>query len=77
MKKEESECKHKDKKSASGGVDEPLLTFQASWMDSNLFEELEEMDNINKVNKDKARRPPLLSFDSVDSVGGETERLVH
>lgn len=77
MKKVDTEDKHEDKKAASGAVEDPLMTFQASWMDNNLFEELEEMDNINKVNKDKARRPPLLSFDSVDSVGGETERCVH
>ena len=61
---------------AGGRTDDPLLTFQASWMDNNLFDELEEMDSISKSNKNEQRRPPLLSFDSVDSVGGEAERLI-
>ena len=74
MKKEESDDNHKDKKSAIGGVDEPLLTFQASWMDNNLFEELEEMGDVHRTNQHENRRPPLLSFDSIDSVGGEAER---
>ena len=45
-------------------------------MDSNLFEELEEMGGVHKSNLGEKRRPPLLSFDSVDSVGGEAERFV-
>ena len=76
LKKEDTEDRHKDKKVAGGRIDDPLLTFQASWMDNNLFDELEEMDSITKSNKNDQRRPPLLSFDSVDSVGGEAERLI-
>ena len=76
MKKVNTEDKYEERQGSSGGADDPLMTFQASWMDNNLFEELEEMDSINKSNKDKQRRPPLLSFDSVDSVGGEAERFV-
>ena len=76
MKKVGTEDKYEERQGSSGGMEDPLMTFQASWMDNNLFEELEEIDNINKSNKDKQRRPPLLSFDSIDSVGGETERFV-
>lgn len=63
----------KDKATAPGSAD-PLLTFQASWMDNNLFEELEDMRGTTGENPFSTRRPPLMSFDSVDSSAGETER---
>ena len=55
---------------------DPLLSFQASWMDNNLFEELEDihMGSIPGVNPFASHRPPLMSLDSVPSDGGEAER---
>ena len=76
MKKVGTEDKYEERQGSSGGAEDPLMTFQASWMDNNLFEELEEMDNINKSIIDKQKRPSLMSLDSVDSVGGEAERYV-
>ena len=53
---------------------DPLLTFQASWMDNNLFEEQDDVDGVSGINPNSTRRPPLMSFDSVPSDGGEMER---
>ena len=54
--------------------EDPLLTFQASWMDNNLFEESDDVDSVSGINPHSTRRPPLVSFDSVPSDGGEVER---
>ena len=70
--KSDSSSDEKDNKTAPGG-EEPLLTFQASWMDNNLFEELEDMRGTIGVSPFSTRRPPLMSFDSVNSSAGETE----
>ena len=74
MKKEKSDSSsdEKDDKITLGG-EEPLLTFQASWMDNNLFEELEDMRGTVGSSPFSSRRPTLMSFDSVDSSAGETE----
>ena len=53
---------------------DPLLTFQASWMDNNLFEEQDDVDSGSGINPNSTLRPPLMSFDSVPSDGGEIER---
>ena len=77
MKNEISDCKVEKKDEKTEPEQEnPLLTFQASWMDNNLFEELEAMEG-HSLGIDPLRRrqpPPLMSFDSVASDGGEAER---
>ena len=75
MKNEKSDTSVDSKgKTSTLGSPDPLLTFQASWMDNNLFEELEDMRGTTGASPFSTRRPPLMSFDSVDSSAGETER---
>ena len=76
MKNEKSSIGDKKSENESKSVD-PLLTFQASWMDNNLFEELDDIhmgSSMSGVRPFSSNRPPLMSFDSVASDGGEAER---
>ena len=74
--KKESSPNPGESKMGQNTVDskDPLLTFQASWMDNNLFEEQDDVDSGSGINPNSTRRPPLMSFDSVPSDGGEIER---
>ena len=74
--KKENSPKPGESKMGQNTVDskDPLLTFQASWMDNNLFEEQDDIDSVSGINPNSTRRPPLMSFDSVPSDGGEIER---
>ena len=68
MKKEKNDSLIEEKSNDNESkISDPFSNFQASWMDNNLFEELEDihMGSVSRKPEGASNRPPLMSFDSI------------